>query len=68
MKSKIFVLGCGGHRACWLCLGGARTRLWRHEFSEMMRNSFRDEGIAKTDRLVQDQPTQLVRRRKWASS
>jgi sulfur-oxidizing protein SoxX len=53
MKSKTFVWG-----AAVIVLAGCASVAPGPDYgamvSEMMRNSFRDEGIAKTDRLVQD--------------
>jgi L-cysteine S-thiosulfotransferase len=53
MKSKTLVWG-----AAAIVLAGCASVVPGPDYgamvSEMMRNSFRDEGIAKTDRLVQD--------------
>jgi L-cysteine S-thiosulfotransferase len=53
MKSKTIALG-----AAVIALAGCASVATSPDYgamlSEMMRSSFRDEGIAKTDRLVQD--------------
>jgi hypothetical protein len=59
--NKTFVWGAAVLGTGWLlCLGEWRGPDKRHGFEMMHPNSFRDEGIAKTDRLVQDPPTRPV--------